>query len=69
MRQAAAYCERLSGTDLMEALRKKANEVEEVDAVLEASFRCPISMEIMTEPGEGVGCGAFVGSRAWWLGF
>jgi hypothetical protein len=34
-------------------VKKKSNDLEELDSVLEASFRCPISMEIMTEPGLG----------------
>ena len=50
LRQAEAYCMKLVGRDLMAEVRRRANELEDLDAVLETSFRCPISMEIMTEP-------------------
>ena len=50
LRQAEAYCMKLVGRDLMAEVRRRANELEDLDTVLETSFRCPISMEIMTEP-------------------
>jgi len=41
---------RLKGRELAKELQNKAREMDELDAVLENSFRCPISMEIMSDP-------------------
>jgi len=35
---------------LSTSMMSKAREMEELDSVLENSFRCPISMEIMVDP-------------------
>jgi hypothetical protein len=40
----------LQGADLHKQVRDKARENDALDEVLEDAFRCPISMEIMTDP-------------------
>jgi len=40
----------LSGEELSKEVQNKAREMDELDGVLENSFRCPISMEIMSDP-------------------
>jgi hypothetical protein len=50
LRASERHCMSLSGQPLFDEVKKKSNDLEELDSVLEASFRCPISMEIMTEP-------------------
>ncbi|EKX51733.1 vacuolar sorting protein 23A [Guillardia theta CCMP2712] len=40
----------LKGPDLTNEVKAKAKEMDELDSVLENSFRCPISMEIMSDP-------------------
>lgn len=50
LRNTEKFCKDLRGQALMDEVKKKANDLEELDQVLESSFRCPISMEIMTEP-------------------
>eukprot|EP00802_Teleaulax_amphioxeia_P020772 Tamp_21072.p1 GENE.Tamp_21072~~Tamp_21072.p1 ORF type:complete len:329 (+),score=62.23 Tamp_21072:44-988(+) len=50
LKSSEKHCMGLSGQVLLDEVKKKSNDLEELDAVLEASFRCPISMEIMTDP-------------------
>lgn len=40
----------LKGRELAKEVQTKAKEMDELDGVLENSFRCPISMEIMSDP-------------------
>mmetsp|Transcript_30226 Transcript_30226/g.68367 ORF Transcript_30226/g.68367 Transcript_30226/m.68367 type:complete len:317 (+) Transcript_30226:56-1006(+) len=40
----------LRGPALSNEVKAKAKEMDELDSVLENSFRCPISMEIMSDP-------------------